>query len=148
MLFRSGQTERIGLVFDRTPREATHKPRLRKFVWVVASLPWRRGPHRQGDDTGVYTVRWKWPPRRRFGHLCTLLRRELRQVARAPQPPRRAGGAPLLAPPAWSGSASGAAARLASSPGCQPTRTPEEPISYGGFAVLWGVETPWRREAL
>ena len=27
----------------------------------------------------------------------------LRQVARAPQPPRRAGGAPSLAPPAWSG---------------------------------------------
>ena len=45
-----------------------------------------------------------------MGHLCTLLRREsryesrreLRQVARAPQPPRRAGGAPSLAPPAWS----------------------------------------------
>ena len=46
-----------------------------------------------------------------MGHLCTLLRREsryesrreLRQVARAPQPPRRAGGAPSLAPLAWSG---------------------------------------------
>ena len=107
-------------------------------------------------DAGVYTDRPKWPLGAVLGHLCTLLRREsryesrreLRQVARAPQPPRRAGGAPLLAPPAWSGSASGAAARLASSPGCQPTRTPEEPISYGGSAVLWGVETPWRREAL
>ena len=41
-------------------------------------------------------------------HCCdasrdTNMRRELRQVARAPQPPRRAGGAPSLAPPAWSG---------------------------------------------
>ena len=141
--------------------------------WVVASPHWRRRPHRQGDDTGVYTNRWKWPlgavlghsctllcrelglwvalgsqqctqmgglglsapfrgirvhccavvdrcedaivytDRRKWplgailGHLCTLLRREsrreLRQVARAPQPPRRAGGAPSLAPLAWSG---------------------------------------------
>ena len=42
-----------------------------------------------------------------LGHLCTLLRcesrRELRQVARVPQPPRRVGGAPSLAPLAWSG---------------------------------------------
>ncbi len=46
-----------------------------------------------------------------LGRLCTLLRREsryesrreLRQVARAPQPPWRVGGAPSLAPPAWSG---------------------------------------------
>ena len=45
-----------------------------------------------------------------LGHLCTLLRREsryesrreLRQVARAPQLPRRA-GAPSLVPLAWSG---------------------------------------------
>ena len=41
-------------------------------------------------------------------HCCdasrdTNMRRELCQVARAPQPPRRAGGAPSLAPPAWSG---------------------------------------------
>ena len=62
-------------------------------------------------DTGVYTNRWKWPLGAVSGHLCTLLRREsryesrreLRQVARAPQPSRRAGGAPSLAPPAWSG---------------------------------------------
>ena len=42
--------------------------------WVVASLPWRRGSHRQGDDTGVYTNRWKWPLGTVSGHLCTLLR--------------------------------------------------------------------------
>ncbi len=46
-----------------------------------------------------------------LGHLCTLLRREsryesrreLRQVVRAPQSPRRAGASSSLAPPAWSG---------------------------------------------
>ena len=58
-------------------------------------------------DAGVYTNRWKWPLGAILGHLCTLLRREsrreLRQVARAPQPPRRAGGASSLAPLAWSG---------------------------------------------
>ena len=41
-------------------------------------------------------------------HCCdasrdTELRRELRQVARAPQPPWRAGASSSLAPPAWSG---------------------------------------------
>ena len=68
-----------------------------------------------GGDTGVYTDWPKWPLGAVLGHLCTLLRRELRresryesrldlrQVARAPQPPRRAGGAPSLAPLAWSG---------------------------------------------
>ena len=95
----------------------------------------------RGDAT-VYTDRLKRPLRAVLGHLCTLLRRELRresryesrrelrQVARAPQPPWRAGGAPR-----WPLSldredrlrASGAAARLASSPRRQPTRTPEEP---------------------
>ena len=61
-------------------------------------------------DAGVYTNRWKWPLGAILGHLCTLLRREsryesrreLRQVARAPQPPRRAGGASSLVPLAWS----------------------------------------------
>ena len=61
-------------------------------------------------DAGVYTDRWKWPLRAVLGHLCTLLRREsryesrreLRQVARAPQPPWRV-GASSLAPLAWSG---------------------------------------------
>ena len=51
------------------------------------------------------------PPGAVLRHLCTLLRREsryesrreLRQVARAPQPPWRAGGVPSLAPLAWSG---------------------------------------------
>ena len=63
------------------------------------------------EDAGVYTDRRKWPLRAGLGRLCTLLRREsqyesrreLRQVARAPQPPRRAGGVPSLAPLAWSG---------------------------------------------
>ena len=62
-------------------------------------------------DAGVYTNRRKWPLGAVSGHLCTLLRREsryesrreLRQVARAPQPPRRVGGTPSLAPLAWSG---------------------------------------------
>ena len=65
---------------------------------------------RRGDAT-VYTDCRKRPLRTGLGHLCTLLRcesrcelrRELRQVARAPQSPRRAGGASSLAPPAWSG---------------------------------------------
>ena len=46
-----------------------------------------------------------------LGHLCTLLRRksryelrrELRQVARAPQPPWRVGASSAQAPLAWSG---------------------------------------------
>ena len=62
-------------------------------------------------DAGVYTNGRIGPLRAVFWHSCTLLRREsryesrreLRQVARAPQPPRRAGGASSLAPPAWSG---------------------------------------------
>ena len=45
--------------------------------WVVASPPRRRGPHRQGDDAGVYTNRWKWPPRRRIGaFVYTVASRE------------------------------------------------------------------------
>ena len=64
----------------------------------------------QGDAI-VYTDRRKWPLGAVLGHLCTLLRhesryesrRELRQVARAPRPPWRAGGASSLAPLAWSG---------------------------------------------
>ena len=38
-----------------------------------ASPHWRRGPHRQCDDAGVYTNRWKWPLDVVLGHLCTLL---------------------------------------------------------------------------
>ena len=45
---------------------------------------------------GVYTDRRKRPLGAVLGHLCTLLRREPRRVARVPQPPWRAGGAPLL----------------------------------------------------
>ena len=90
------------------------------------------------EDARVYTNRWKWPLGAVSGHSCTLLRREsryesrreLRQVARAPQPPRRAGGTPRWPPSLGREDrlcASGAAARSASSPRRQPTRTPEEP---------------------
>ena len=90
------------------------------------------------EDAIVYTDHRKRPLGAVSGHLCTLLRREsryesrreLRQVAQAPQPPWRAGGAPSLALSLGREDrlcASGAAARLASSPRRQPTRTPEEP---------------------
>ena len=50
---------------------------------------------------GVYTDRRKWPLEAVLGHLCTLLRRELRrelrQVARVPQPPWCVGGASSVA---------------------------------------------------
>ena len=51
-------------------------------MWMVASPPRRRGPHRQGDDATVYTDRWKWPLGAVSGHLCTLLRREDRVSSR------------------------------------------------------------------
>ena len=78
------------------------------FVYTVAT---REDRSSDRGDAGVYTDRSKWPLGAVLGHLCTLLRREsryesrreLRQVARAPQPPWRAGGASSLAPPAWSG---------------------------------------------
>ena len=83
---------------------------LRGFVsscgWVVALPLGRREHHRQGDDdAGVYTDRRKRPLEAVLGHLCTLLRRELRRVARAPQqPPWRADSAPLGGPPLpWPG---------------------------------------------
>ena len=90
------------------------------------------------EDAIVYTDHRKRPLGAVSGHLCTLLRREsryesrrdLRRVAQAPQPPWRAGGAPSLALSLGREDrlcASGAAARLASSPRRQPTRTPEEP---------------------
>ena len=59
------------------------KQRLHEFVRVGgcdtapaawASLPWRRGPHRQGDNAGVYTDWLKWPLGAVLGRLCTLLR--------------------------------------------------------------------------
>ena len=76
-------------------------------------------------DAGVYTDWRKRPLGAVLGHLCTLLRRELRRVARAPQPPWRADGAPLGGHLSLSREtrlcASGAVARLASSSGRQPT---------------------------
>ena len=82
--------------------------RIGAFVYTVATREDRASDR---GDAGVYTDRPKWPLGAVSGHLCTLLRREsryesrreLRQVARAPQPSRRVGGAPLLAPLAWSG---------------------------------------------
>ena len=89
---------------------------------------------RRGDAT-VYTDCRKRPLRAGLGHLCTLLRREsryesrreLRQVARAPQPPRRADGTPSLAPLAWSGKTN--SERVAPLPGWHLGRgvNPHEP---------------------
>ena len=78
--------------------------------WVVALLPRQRGRHRRGDNAGVYTDRPKWLLGAVLGYLCTLLRREsryesrreLRQVARAPQPLWRVGSASSLTSLAWS----------------------------------------------
>ena len=87
-------------------------------------------------DAGVYTNRWKWPLRAVLERLCTLLRREsryelrreLRQVARAPQPPRRAGGAPSLAASPLVGKTG--SARVAPLPGWHLGRdvNPHEPL--------------------
>ncbi len=101
-----------GSIVPKIDNNSSRCWRLRELVWVGgcvtvptawASPHWRRGPHRQGDDAGVYTDRREWPLEAVSGHLCTLLRRELRQLPRAPQPPWRAGGPSSLAPPAWSG---------------------------------------------
>ena len=48
--------------------------------WVVASPPRQCGPHRRGDDAGVYTDWLKWPLGAVLGHLCTLLRLARRPV--------------------------------------------------------------------
>ncbi len=75
---------------------------LREFVWVVASLPWRRGGrHRQAARRKSVHRSAKLASRIRFEALVytvatRALRCELRRVVRAPQPPWRAGGAPLL----------------------------------------------------
>ena len=75
---------------------------LREFVWVVASLPWRRGGrHRQAARRKSVHRSAKLASRRRFGAFVytvatRALRCELRRVVRAPQPPWRAGGAPSL----------------------------------------------------
>ena len=89
-------------------------------------------------DAGVYTNRWKWPLGAVSGHLCTLLRREGRASCNAScvrWHERLSHHGVPAAPPRWPLPlgredrlcASGAAARLASSPRRQPTRTPEEP---------------------
>ena len=67
---------------------------------VTAPSAW---PHRQGGGAGVYTDWLEWPLGAVLGYSCTLLRCELRQVTRAPQPPWRASGASSLVPLAWSG---------------------------------------------
>jgi len=98
-------------------------------------------------DSGVYTDRRKRTLGAVLGHLCTLLRCELRRVARAPQPPWCAGSAPSVARLSLGREnrlcASGAAARLAFSLRRQPTQTPEEPafctVSFlllRGFTLL------------
>ena len=82
--------------------------RFEAFVYTVAPREDRASDR---GDAGVYTNRWKWPLGAVLGRLCTLLRREsryelrreLRQVARAPQPPWRVGASSSLAPLAWSG---------------------------------------------
>ena len=67
--------------------------------WVVASPPRRCGPHRQGDDAGVYTDRPKWPLGAVSGHLCTLLGRGLGLwVALGSQQCTQMGGSGLSAP--------------------------------------------------
>ena len=92
-------------------------------------------------DAGVYTDRRKRHLGAVLGHLCTLLRRELRRVARAPQLPWCAGSAPsvLCLSPSRENRfcASGAAARLAFSLRCQPTQTPEEPVLPTDFALFY-----------
>ena len=98
----------------------------------------------------MYTDRRKWPLGAVLGHLCTLLRRESRRVTRAPQPPWCAGSAPSVARLSLGREnrlcASDAAARLAFSPGRQPTQTPEEPDVPGtSLAHNWqpdGVRAP------
>ena len=88
--------------------EMAPRGRFGAFVYTVAPWAWVVGG--LGIAT-VYTNGGIGPLRTGLGHLCTLLRRESRyelqrelcQVARAPRPPRRAGGASSLAPPAWSG---------------------------------------------
>ena len=84
-------------------------------------------------DAGVYTDWRKWPLGAVLGHLCTLLRREPRRVARAPQQPLWCAGSAPSAVRLSPGRenrlcASDAAARLAFSLGYQPTQTPEEPL--------------------
>ena len=127
--------------------------KLREFVWVVASpprrcgrqvrAPWHHGGHGVVDvvepvaspgrasgrgNAGVYTDRRKRPLGAIFADLCTLLRRELRRVTRAPQPPWRTAGTPLgdRLPLGRENRlcASGAIARLVSSRNVNPHKPP------------------------
>ena len=116
---------------------------------VLASRgPWgrrcrgTRGPTRSCErpwvgDAGVYTDWRKRPLGSVLGHLCTLLRRELRRVVRAPQPLWCVGGTPLGDHLSLSREtrlcASGAIARLASSRDINP-QTPEKPEKQPGAA--------------
>ena len=103
---------------------------LRLARIVRATVGTRRSVHRSA----------KTASRSRFGALVytvatRALRCELRRVVRAPQPPWRAGGAPLAGRFSLGREdrlcASGAAVRLASSPRQQPTQIPDEPGSSG-----------------
>ena len=68
--------------------------RFGAFVYTVGPWAWVVG----GLGIAiVYTNGRIGPLRAGLGHLCTLLRRKLRRVARAPQPPWCAGGAPSVA---------------------------------------------------
>ena len=85
-------------------------------------------------DAGVYTDRRKRPLGAVLGHLCTLSRRE-GCVEWHERPNNRHGVpiAPLSVTRLSLGRenrlcTSDAAAKLAFSPGCQPTQTPEEPL--------------------
>ena len=102
------------------------RSRFGSFVYTVATLWTGVG------DAGVYTDWRKWPLGAVLGHLCTLLRRELRRVARAPQPPWCAGSGPSAARLSLGREnrlcTSDAAAKLAFSLGYQPTQTPEKPL--------------------
>ena len=123
-------------------RRSVHKsvemaPRCRFGAFVYAVAPWAWVVGSLGIAI-VYTNGRIGPLRARLGHLCTLLGREGRASCNAScvrwHERLNYHGVPA-APPRWplplgredGLCASGAAARLASSPRRQPTRTPEEP---------------------
>ncbi len=90
---------------------------------------------RYGQASGRRSVHRsaKTASRSRFGaFVYTVATRGLRRVARAPQPPWCAGSGPSVARLSLGREnrlcTSDAAAKLAFSPGCQPTQTPEEPL--------------------
>ena len=113
--------------------------RFGAFVYTVAPWAWVVG----GLGIAiVYTNGRIGPLRAVLGHLCTLLRHELCDASCVGwhERPNRHGvpAAPPLGGHLSLGRegrlyASGAAARLASSPRRQPTQTPEEPIHGQAF---------------